>query len=379
MKNFSAISRSFTRLLMAALFVFPFLAGFANPVFAAHGERGAVFTLSNEASGNSVLVYSRQADGSLTFKDAYPTGGLGTGSGLGSQGAVALSRNGRWLFAVNAGSDQISVLALRPDGKLVLTDVVDSGGSQPVSLTVEESTLYVLNAGGSGNITGFKISKKGHLSPLAGSTQPLSNSGVGAAPAVAQISLSPEGHTLVVTEKSTDLIDTYAVEDGIASAPTTHPSSGPTPFGFAFNKHGYLVVSEAFGGQAGLSALSSYAVEVDEFNLISPSVGTTQTAACWVVISKNGNYAYTTNAGSGSISSYSIGKGGDLTLLDAAAGLTGAGSTPIDMAIDNSGALLYALSAGTHTISAFQVLADGSLAAINTINVPAGAVGLAAR
>jgi len=162
-------------------------------------------------------------------------------------------------------------------------------------------------------------------------------------------------------------------------APATQPSTRATPVGFAFDKRGDLVVSEAFGGAPGQSALSSNSVEEGALEMISPSVGPTQTAACWVVITKNGKYAYTTNAGSGSVSSYLIGKDGSLSLLNATAGLTGNGSSPIDMAFSKDNAFLYTLNAGSHTISAFQVLADGSLVSTGAAGVMAGAVGLAAR
>jgi 6-phosphogluconolactonase (cycloisomerase 2 family) len=310
--------------------------------------------------------------------EAYPTDGLGSGAGLGSQEAVALSRNDRWLFAVNAGSHEVSVFAVKEHG-LKLIDVVDSGGQMPISLTTHAGLLYVLNAGGSGNISGFRIRENGSLEPLAGSTQPLSNGGAGAAPGPAQISFSPDGHILVVTEKATNLIDTYGLVDGIAGPPITYPSAGTTPFGFAFDKRDHLIVSEAFGGAPGASALSSYETEENTFEVISPSVGTTQTAACWVAVSKNGKYAYTTNAGSGSISSYRIEKDGVITLLNAQAGLTGDGSSPIDMALSNNGRYLYALGAASHTISIFQLKEDGSLIALGNVSVPAGAVGLAAR
>ena len=113
--------------------------------------------------------------------------------------------------------------------------------------------------------------------------------------------------------------------------------------------------------------------------MISPVVETTQTAACWVVISKNGRYAYDTNTGSSSISSFRIGRDGSLTLLDAQAGLTGSGSRPSDMALTRDGRYLLALSGGTNTISGFVVQADGSLVPLGAVNVPAGSVGLAAR
>ena len=196
---------------------------------------------------------------------------------------------------------------------------------------------------------------------------------MGAAPGLAQISFSSDGSTLVVTEKTTNLIDTYQVEDGLAGAPVTHPSSGAVPFGFAFDRHGHAIVSEASG------AVSSYEIDRNGFNVISPSVGTNQVAACWIAVSKNGKFAYTTNAGSGSVSSFRIGADGSLTLLNPIAALTGAGSSPIDMAFSVNGQYLYVLAGGAHTINIFRMGSDGSLTASGSTSVPVGVVGLAAH
>ncbi|HBY95543.1 MAG TPA: 3-carboxymuconate cyclase [Chloroflexi bacterium] len=338
----------------------------------AAGSAGAVYVLTNAATGNSVIVFDRAADGTLEAVGSVPTGGLGSGSGLGSQGALVLSEDNQWLFAVNAGSHEISIVAVEPGG-LALVDTVASGGERPISLTVHKNLLYVLNAGGAGNVTGFTVGAHGELSPLAGSTRPLSGSGVGPA----QVSFSPDGSVLVVTEKGTNLIDTYTIgADGLASGPTTHASAGNTPFGFAFGKHDQLIVSEASSG-----ALSSYHVAGGDLQVVSASAGTNQTAACWVVITQNGKYAYTTNAGSGSISGYRVDQDGTLNLLDAdgRTGVTGDGSSPIDMALSNNSQYLYVLNSGLHTISAFQVEADGSLTLLPGTGLPAGVVGLAAH
>jgi 6-phosphogluconolactonase (cycloisomerase 2 family) len=368
-------------LIAATLLASPF-AGGTGIAAAAGRSPGAVYVLTNAASGNQVAVFNRAADGTLAAAGTFATGGLGTGGGLGSQGALVLSQDNRWLFAVNAGSNEISVFAVRPDG-LAWVDKVASGGVLPISLTVHHDLLYVLNAGGSGNITGFVVAAHGKLSPLAGSTRPLSNGGVGAAPGPAQVEFSPQGDVLVVTEKATNLIDTYAVEDGgLADGPVTHASVGATPFGFAFSRRGQLIVSEAFGGAPGQSALSSYAVSEHDLDVVSASVHTHQTAACWVVVTQNGKYTYTTNAGSGSITGYRLGRDGRLSLLDAdgRTGVTGDGSSPNDMALSHNSRYLYALDAGTHAISAFQVQSNGSLAPIaGADGLPAGAVGLAAR
>jgi 6-phosphogluconolactonase len=345
---------------------------------ASDDHHDAVYVLSNAADRNAVVIFRRADDGTLTPAGSARTGGRGTGSGLGSQGALVLSENGRWLFAVNAGSNDISVFEARGTD-LKRTDRIASGGELPISLTVHDDLVYVVNGGGSGNISGFRVDDHGKLKAIAGSTQPLSNGGVGPAPGPAQIQFSDGGDTLMVTEKATNLIDTFRVKNhGIAQPLVTHAAAGMTPFGFAIDKRDHVIVSEAFGGAVGQSAMSSYDLDKNKLTTISSSVPTTQTAACWVVITKNGRYTYTTNTGSASISSYRIDRDGHLTRLAAVAGATG--TTPIDLDLTRSSGFLYTLNAGSHNLSGFRVRENGSLTALGTFGtLPAGAVGVAAN
>ena len=344
----------------------------------AGGAAGAVYTLTNAGSGNAVSVFARAADGTLTAAGSVATGGLGTGAGLGSQGALVLGDDGRRLFAVDAGSNEIS--SFRVDGSgLTLADRAPSGGVLPISLTVQGRLLYVLNAGGGatpGNISGFTIGRDGTLTPLVGSTRPLSGAAVGPA----QIQFSPNGGVIVVTEKGTNLIDTYLVgPDGLAAGPNPQASAGATPFGFDFDKRGHLIVSDAFGGAPGQSALSSYEVSSGgALSVLTPLAPDGQSAACWVVTTKNGRYAYTTNTGSSNVSSYSIEQDGRLTLLAGVAGSTGGAPTDADVSVDSR--YLYTLDSASHGISAFAIGEDGSLTPVPGLaGLPAGAVGLAAR
>jgi len=373
MKNIKLIHQFGARFLLTAAFLLSLVAGFTVPAAAAPADGfGAVYTSTNASSGNAVLVFNRAVDGMLAFQGSYSTGGLGDNASLGSQNAVILSHNNHWLFTVNAGSHQISTFEVTSKG-LTLANVADSGGVRPVSLTAYKDLLYVLNAGGSGNIQGFVIGSNGSLSPIAGSAQPVSNGGAGAAPGLAEIAFNSDGTALVVTEKTTSLLDTYQVVNGVAGAPVTHPSAGAVPFGFAVYRPNHAVGSEASG------SVSSYQVDGNSFSVISPAVVNTQVAACWIAISNNGKFAYTTNAGSGSISSYGIADDGSLSLLNATAGLTGAGSAPVDMAFSNNGSYLYTLGNGAHTITIFQMGADGSLNNLGAISVPIGVAGLAAQ
>jgi 6-phosphogluconolactonase len=353
--------------LVAAAALLAVAAGSAR---AGNGSAGAVYTLSNQASGNAVLVFSRAHDGTLTPDGSFPTGGAGTGAGLGSQGALVHARN--HLFAVDAGSNQIAAFRIEHDG-LQLVSHVSSGGVMPISLTVHGDLVYVLNAGGTANITGFTF-RGNELTPLTGSTRPLST----ASPGPAQVEFTPDGGVLVVTEKNTNKIDTYVVGgNGLATGPNVQASAGATPFGFEFDNRGTLIVSDAFGGAANASALSSYAVSNHgTLTAVTPLATDGQTAACWVVVTKNGRYAYTTNTGSANLSSYAIDHDGSISLLHAVAGSTGAG--PIDASIAKH--FLYTLDSGGHDVSAFTVGADGSLTPIPGIaGLPASAVGLVAR
>ncbi len=331
---------------------------------------GAVYTLTNSPGGNAVVALERAADGTLSPQGSFPTGGAGTGSGLGSQGAVVLSADGRQLFAVNAGSNSISLFAVRPNG-LELRATVPSDGIRPISIAERKNLLYVVNAGGAGNIAGFTVGD-GTLTPLAGSSRPL---GAGSA-GPAQVSFTPDGNVLVVTEKASSTIDTYAVgPDGRTAGPIVSPSAGGTPFGFDFDNRGHLLVSNATG------SASSYAVGSDGAAVISGAVATHQGAPCWLVASKNGKYAYTANAAAGSISGFSVGQDGSLALLDPSGLSASLGSTshPLDEAVSNNGRYLYNLTDGLHTISTFQIGADGSLRLLGSVPVPVGAAGLAAN
>lgn len=339
---------------------------------------GKVFTSTNAPSVNELLVYAPTRRG-LELVQRVSTQGQGTGAGLGSQGAVTLSGDGRYAFVVNALSNTLTTFVIRRDS-IEPGSVVSTGGLTPISVAEHEGIVYVLNAGGDGNVSGFR-NDNGRLKPIAGSVHPLSQAG-NTNPA--QVGFSADGDALVVTEKGTNRLTSYRVRDnGSISDPIVTPSSGQTPFGFSFDRRDHLFVTEAFGGAPNASALSSYRLQdfpAAKPYLVSASVPTTQTAACWVVVTPNSKYAYTTNTGSSSVSGYRIARSGKVDLLNPTAGLTPAGSRPIDAAVTPWGRELYVLSAGSQTISAFEVGADGSLKSTATVgDLPVGTVGLAAN
>lgn len=341
---------------------------------AASGE-GVVYTMDNAATGNNVLVFKRAANGTLSSSAIFPAGGTGTGAGLGSQGAMVADKN-HHLFVCNAGSNSITVF--RINGlSLTKVDKISSHGTMPISVTVHDSLLYVLNAGDAGNISGFRIHSDGTLKYISKSTRKLSSDTSGPA----QIEFNHAGTQLVVTEKATNLILTYSVHaNGTTDNAVKHPSAGTTPFGFEFGRHNELIVSDAFGGAPNESAMSSYKLTNNgNLTLITGPVATNQTAACWVAVTDDGRFCYTTNTGSNSISGYYISDEGKLKLIDAN-GITGVtGVAPIDMALSRESKFLYALNSGSGSISAFKVTFNGGLNSLGDISgIPLSATGLVA-
>jgi 6-phosphogluconolactonase (cycloisomerase 2 family) len=350
---------------------------------AKNGVIGAVYTMTNDPAGNAVLQYNRLADGSLRYRGSYDTGGLGSGDGLGNQGGVVISHDGRWLLVVNAGSDDVSIFAIGRHG-LTLTDVENSGGVRPVSVAIHRDLVYVVHAGGAvGDVDGLSaliLDNHGRLTPLPGSSVALSAASTGPA----QIGFSPDARSVVVTEKTTHTVAVFRLNaDGYADPGVFNPSAGQTPFAFAFGKRGQLFVSEVFGGAEDAGAVSSYRLLGDgTLETIDASVPNTETAPCWLVVTKGGRYAFTTNTPDDSLSAYAIRFDGQISLVDpdGRTGEPGAGTRPLDMDLSEDGRHLYTLNIGNGTISTFRVAPNGALAETSTVGgVPVGVNGLAAR
>jgi 6-phosphogluconolactonase (cycloisomerase 2 family) len=275
---------------------------------------------------------------------------------------------------VNAGDNSVSSFAVRGT-QLQQIDRVSSGGAKPVSLAVRGDRLFVLNGDGN-SIAGYSGAASGHLVPIAGSVRALPGAGP------AEIAFSADGKQVIVTERNSSTINTVPVAaDGTAGVPVATSSSGAVPFGFDVDRAGDVVVSEAGGGPNGTSAVSSYSLAPDgALATISGSVGDTQAAACWVVTTANGRFAYIGNAGSSTVSSYAIGVGGAIGLLDPVAAVTPAGSHTTDLAQAGEKPELFALNAGRHALVGYAIGGNGSLAASGSIDgIPTTATGLVAQ
>jgi 6-phosphogluconolactonase len=330
-----------------------------------------VYVQSNAAERNEVIAFDRSDDGRLEQLGSYETGGRGSGvPHLASQSSVVLSDDGSRLLVVNAGSDELSLFTIEPDG-LRLAAQVASGGSSPTSVAVRGGIVYVLNNGTPG-ISGFALDG-GNLTPIDGSARML---GADADPA--QIAFSPDGRMLVVTERGTNSISAFAIDvQGLAQEPKTIPSSGATPYGFDF-VNGSLFVTEAFGGEAGKAAASSYSLL--QLEPVSASVANTRSEVCWATATKDGRFVYVTNFGDGTISCYSVGEGGTIELHEPVAGSTGMGKAGIrDEAITRDGSFLYAIDADAQRVFGWAIGGGGSLEPVGEFEgVPATVAGLAA-
>lgn len=350
--------------LMAALTFL--LALFFSSLVSAAGTTGAVYTMTNAPAaegGNEIVVFARDAKGALSLRGTVATGGYGSGAGtgvgpdgaldpLGSQGSLVLSPDRKWLLAANAGSDNISVFRVGPDG-LELAWTEPSGGSFPVSITIFHDLVYVLNADllnvAEPNIAGFKLNHTGELMPLIGSARTLP-------PGVyAQVGFSPRGTELVLTEKGNHGIFVFPVmRDGLPgpSAEMTM-ANGLVPFGFVFDPRSHLLVSEAGSGAA-----SSYSV-LDDLTLevITASEPNNQAATCWIAATER--LAFTANTGSNTLSAYAIQPGqGSLSIIDEQAG---EGDLPLDLDVTTNGRFLYVLNAGDESIGMFRITSKGNL------------------
>jgi 6-phosphogluconolactonase len=361
--------------------------GFSQAVLASDDMAGHVYVNDNTAGVNTIAAFDRHADGRLNPVHGSPfaAGGAGTGTIIGSQGALQVTADGRFLIAVDAGSSQVSVLRIRSDGSLRPAEgsPVSSGGIEPVSVAVHGNLVYVANEGNGttgSNYAGFRVSRSGGLTPLAGSTVSLSNT---ANPG--DILFNSTGTNLIgievgTTFPSTFLIDSFVVgNDGhltpAAGSPFAAQAAGPFGSEFSPTNPRHLYVSNAHGG-AGNGSVSAFTVSRPG---VVSSIGSSpfadfQTAPCWVEISHDGRYLFTVNTGSTSISSYRILSDGSLSYMSTTPFSSGPGIRPFDARLDPSGTNLYVVDAALDAVSAFAV--DGgtlSELAASPFALPTGA------
>lgn len=330
---------------------------------------GAVFVMTNAADRNEVISFTRAADGSLQENRRFATGGRGSGGNndpLESQGSLTLSQDHTLLFAVNAGSGEISVFKVH-GADLSLVDKELTGGSEPNAVAQNGNLVYVLNTGGSSSVAGFEVERNGRLRSIANSLTFLSTNTSGAA----SLAFSPNGTFLLVTERETNDIDAFSVQsNGTLSPIVINASAGPGAFSVTFAPNGTALVAETgpTGGQ-NASAISSYAVNSNgTLSVISGSVPTLGAATCWDAVTPNGKWVYTSNAGTSTISGFTIGTGGTLTALPGTVvGTNPNGATNLDIAISADSKFLYSLDSKIGMISVFGIQSDGTLSNLGTV------------
>jgi 6-phosphogluconolactonase len=342
---------------------------------------GHVYVNDNTQGTNTIGAFDRHADGSLTPETGSPfvAGGAGTGSGLASQGALQLSAGGRFLIAVDAGSNQVSVLRIRPDGSLRLVShgVVASGGLLPDSVAVFGDLVYVANSGNGGsNYTGFRLRPNGRLDPIPGSTVSLP---ANAAPG--DVLFNGTGRKLAGTEVGTSVIDSFTVGSGgrLTAAPRSpFTAEGAGPFGSEFRPTdpGQLFVSNAHNTAMDSGTVSAFTDSRD--GTLSPVAGSpfadNQMAPCWVEITHDGRFLFTVNTASGTISRFSIAPGGVLTLLGSTPVGQSGGVGAVDARLSPDGRFLYVDENRIGKVGAFAVH-GGSLTELSSspAPLPAGA------
>ena len=350
--------------------------------FDASSVQRAVFVMTNDADANEVVAYERTPVGTLQSAHKYATGGRGSGGTvdpLGSQGSLTLSEDGSMLFATNAGSGNVSVFRVF-GSRLVLSDRAPTGGSEPNAVAQHGKLVYVLNTAGSSSVVGFRL-VDGRLVRIPDSLRFLSGNFVNSA----SLAFTPDGRFLVVTERASNNIDVFRVlADGRLSAITVNSSAGPGAFSAVIAPNGAVLISETGAGGPASSAISSYNIAADGKLLpVSISVPTLGAANCWNVVTPDGRFVYTSNAGTNSISAFEIGAHGALTAVGSTVvGINPAGSANLDITISADGRFLYSLNAGSGAIGVFAIAHDGSLVNLGArggLPAAAGLNGIAAN
>ena len=349
-------------------------------------DEGAAFAMTNRSTGNEIITYRRAANGSLTRIGSTATRGNGIGTDLDTQGALRLSSDNRFLYAANAGSDDVTVFSVNGTQLTFLQKVY--AGDLPNSLTINGNLLYVLDGSVAGNgIRGFRKAPDGTLTPLPFSFRLLSSP----IAVPGQVEFSPNGRFLLVTQKTTnvlltppDAIDVFRVLPGGLTLPMPQrmASNGLRPFSLAFRNDSQLFVVESFNAAPEASAASSYRLtDNGTLEVISGSIPNQQTDTCWVVITKDGRYAFTANFGSGTISSYRFAPNGQVVLVEGNAAFLGMDSQPVDLALSADSRYLYLLLRGTGGVASFRIQDDGGLTPLGVVTgglpVADGASGLA--
>ncbi len=342
-----------------------------------------IFAMTNAADKNEVIAFHGNSRGDFSEGEHYATHGRGTGGitdPLSSQGSLTLSTDHSFLFVANAGSGTISVFRVLRSS-LIFVDQVPSGGGEPIAIAQFGNFVYVVNTAGNGAVVGFRLGPDGRLQQIQNSLQFLSSTGTGGS----SISVSPNGQFLSVIERIPNNIDTFRIQsDGTLSPIVVNHGSDPGVFAGAFAPDGSLIVVETGpASSTNGSTISSYNVSANgTISPVTPTLPTLGSVNCWDAITPNGKFVYASNSGSGTISGFSIGKGGALTPIESTTVATlPDGSTNLDITISGDGKYLFTLNSGTGTIGVFAIQNDGSLESFGEIpGLPksAGVNGIAA-
>ncbi|MGH8468691.1 MAG: lactonase family protein [Gammaproteobacteria bacterium] len=345
-----------------------------------------VYTSSNEATGNRVIAFDVKYRGRLVEIGSFDTQGTGTGAAIGNQAALTTDASDRWLFVTNAGDGSLTSFRLQPSG-LEFVNRVPSGGRSAISVTVFGTLVYVLNEGDGtssdpnlryDNISGFRFTAGGVLVPIPDSTRIIDSTQL---TSPAQIGFNKSGTVLLITEKATNMLTTYVMQqdDTPAPAPLKRPSAVPTPFGFEFGDRDFVFITEANAGAKGVTASYRVDRETGEVSSLVDLIDQGN-ATCWTVLSSDQTIGYSINTGSDSVSLYKINFGGTLEpFFRRPDREISSGDAPRDAALSQNNQHLFVLNNGDGELRRFRVNRNGFIRGRGVAPVPTSATGLVAR
>jgi 6-phosphogluconolactonase len=333
-----------------------------------------VYTILNPDGANVIAAYERDPEtGALVFRGTYATGGAGTGVLVDSQSPLVVNEAGTFLYAINPGSGDVSVMAIREDGSLAAVgQPVPSRGAEPASLALSGDLLYVANQGNTTtppSYTGFRVLADGTLASIKRRVE------LNIGDNLTHILFNKTGDMLFGMRLGGRGIDRFRVirENGkLKGLSQLNNQNGP--FAGVFNPANpdHLVVADAR-----LPGAASYlSVGREPLVRLSGVSNAPERAACWIVAHQNGTHYWVANTGTHSVSLYTLDANGTLSLVSSHSTLF-AGRLPFEVVLDKANRFLYELNtaSGNQSIHVMRLTGGTTSAGLedaSTAVIPAG-------
>jgi len=404
--------------------------GMSNEMGMSHPHGGHLYMQTNETR-NAIVHYRWSANGALTEGERVVTGGAGSGelspiyhvnrpNDFEGAGSVILTPDRRFLFTTNAGDNSVSSFAVSKDGELTLVDTkrtgnVTSGGAKSLAYSPSSRTLYVVHTFGPDHLRLMSVDGEGKLTPRPEKYSVNTMEWNNRVPTMAVLSpdgkflfvgttfdelpsrKNPDGslilwiphkdgalHVIASNAPDPDGIVVFPVgEDGALREPSFYDARGASPFYIAFlhNRPYTFVVGYAVSNGVSIGKIDANGkISVSAPVTLDTSAGV-PSELCWLAVSPDDRWVFTTNFGYSDISSYHI--DGDMLSIakdPASPKVPGDGtfraidgvvsSGPSDSWISPDGAFVYQIYGNASKLVGYATKPDGSLEEVTSVAIP---------